>query len=588
METFKRLKQYYLPYKRYFFGSMFFLMIVTAITVLYPVVLQLAIDKGIKADHYEWIPYLAIGFVVIMMLKGFTAYLQSYWVNLFSIGAIYELRQGLYKKLQYLPFRFYDNAHTGDLMSRLTADVMGFGNFLAFGFSQLFRFVLMVGFSLVIMFSYSWELALITLLMTPFLAVTVYQFDKRVHPAFRKVRRSLASLNTRVQENVSGVNTVKALSQEDFEIERFGSQNYRYKENYLFTSGLWAKYFPFMELIGDLTVVLLLGFGGWQVAHGTLSPGALVAFFSLVWYIMDPVIELGFIINAYSQAKASGERLLEILDEPEDIQTLPQAIKKERLDGRVTFDHVSLQYPNENTYALKDVDFEAKPGQVIGLMGATGAGKSTITQLIARFYEATEGKVLIDGKDIRDHSLKTLRENLGFVLQETFLFSTSIRDNIAYGDPGASMERIIDAAKRAQAHEFITSFPKGYDTMLGERGMGLSGGQKQRIAIARALLVNPSILILDDATSAVDMQTEFKIQRAFRELMRGRTTFIIAHRISSVQHADEILVLEDGTIAERGTHEQLLQNEGLYKRIYDIQYRDRQDVMQNQRVNQQR
>ncbi|HET7657206.1 MAG TPA: ABC transporter ATP-binding protein, partial [Bacillales bacterium] len=273
LETFRKLQDFYWPYKRYFIGSMIFLILVTSVTVLYPIVLQLAIDQGIKGGHYNWIPYLAFGFVAIMAFKGISAYLQQYWVNLFSIYAIYELRQGLYKKLQFLPFRFYDNAHTGDLMSRLTADVMAFGNFLSFGFSQMLRFILIVGFSLVIMFYYSWQLALITVLMTPFLAATVYKFDRSVHPAFRKVRKSLASLNTRVQENVSGVTTVKALSQEDFEIDRFGKQNELYKDNYLFTSSLWAKYFPVMEFIGDFTVVFLLGFGGWRVVTGHLSPG---------------------------------------------------------------------------------------------------------------------------------------------------------------------------------------------------------------------------------------------------------------------------------------------------------------------------
>lgn len=582
LETFKRLKEYFWPYKRYLFGSLLFLVLVTAITVVYPIVLQQTIDRVVLKGDYNFVAYLAIGFVLLMIVKGISAYFQQYWGNLFSVRAIYELRQVLYKKLQRLPFRFYDNAHTGDLMSRMTADVMQFGNFLSFGFSQLFRFILIIGLSLIIMFYYSWQLAIITVLMTPFLAVVVHKFDRRVHPAFRKVRRSLASLNTRVQENVSGVNTVKALSKEAFEIGRFGDNNGKYRDTYLATSSLWSKYFPIMEFIGDITVVLLLAFGGWQVVTGDLQPGELVAFFSLVWYIMDPLIDLGFIINDYSQAKAAGERLLEILDEPEEIRTLPEARAKDRLEGHVRFDNVSLRYPNEESYSLKSVNFDARPGQVIGLMGATGSGKSTITQLIARFYEATDGQVLIDGKDIRDYTLKSLRKNIGFVLQETFLFSSTIRDNIAYGNPDVSMDRIIDAAKRAQAHEFITEFPKGYDTMLGERGMGLSGGQKQRIAIARALLINPSVLILDDATSAVDMQTEFKIQRAFRELMHGRTTFIIAHRISSVQHADEILVLEEGEIAERGTHHELLNNNGIYRRIYDIQYQDRESVFAKQ------
>ena len=392
------------------------------------------------------------------------------------------------------------------------------------------------------------ELALITLFMTPFLAVTVFMFDKRVHPAFRKIRKSLAGMNTRVQENVSGMTTVKSLSREDFEIDRFSASNQMYKDEYLNTSDIWAKYFPLMEFIGNICVVILLGLGSYNVMQGTMKPGELVAFFSLVWYIMGPLMNLGFVVNTFSQSKASGERLLEVLYEHEDIQSKQDAIVKKELEGKVTFDRVSFKYPSENKYAIEDVNFEAKPGQIIGLMGATGAGKSTITQLMARFYDIQQGQILIDNQPVGDYELNSLRKNIGFVLQESFLFSSTIRDNIAYGKPDASEEEIIEAAKRAQAHEFIMEMPNGYDSILGERGMGLSGGQKQRISIARALIVNPSVLILDDATSAVDMQTEAKIQKAFRELMKGRTTFIIAHRISSVQHADEILVLEEGKI----------------------------------------
>mgnify|MGYP001950990141 CR=1 FL=1 len=583
MDTFRRLKNFYWPHKKYLFGSLLFLLIVTGATVCYPIVLQQTIDKGIKGQNFGYASVLAFGFILIMAIKGVAAYFQQYWGNLFGISSVYELRKALYRKLQYLPFRYYDNAHTGDLMSRLTADVEGFRFFLSFGFSQLFNFILIVSFSLVIMFSYSVPLAVVTLLMTPFLAVTVYSFDKKVHPAFRAIRKSMGRMNTRVQENVSGMNTVKAMAQEAKEIERFEWNNTDYKDKQIYTSTLWAKYFPFMEFIGNICVVVLLGLGGTFVIRGEMKPGELVAFFSLVWYIMGPLMELGFMVNQFSQAKASGERLLQILDEPIEIASPENPIETDRLLGSVEFRHVYLKYPNEESYALKDITFRARPGQVIGLMGATGSGKSSITRLIARFYDATSGEILLDGESVKNYSLKTLRKNIGFVLQETFLFSSTIRDNIAYGNPDATDEEIIDAAKRAQAHDFISELPKGYDTILGERGLGLSGGQKQRIAIARALLINPSILILDDATSAVDMQTEAKIQMAFRELMRGRTTFIIAHRISSVRHADEILVLKDGQIAERGVHEDLIQNpNGLYRRIYDIQYKDHEQLKTQQ------
>ncbi|MBM7659543.1 ATP-binding cassette subfamily B protein/subfamily B ATP-binding cassette protein MsbA [Bacillus mesophilus] len=582
MEIFKKLKQFYWPYVSYFYWSIFFLLFVTAITVIYPMVLQYTIDDVILAGDYEYVPYIALGFIAIMTVKGVTTFFHQYLGDMFGIRSVYRLRNALYEKLQFLPFRYYDNAKTGDLMSRLTADVEGFRFFLSFGFAELLRFSLLITLSLAVMFYYSVPLTLVTMAALPFLAFVVYKFDKRVHPAFRGIRKSFGNLNTKVQENISGINTVKSLSRESFEIDKFNSSNGDYREKYLTTSNVWAKYFPLMEFIGNVCVVALLSYGGYLVINGSVKPGELVAFFSLVWYIMWPIMNLGFVINLFSQSKASGERLLEILEADNEIHEKENPVAKERLEGHVQFKSVTLQYKEEDEEALSDVTFDATPGKVIGLIGATGSGKTSITQLITRFYEPTKGQILVDGTDIKDYSLSTLRKNIGFVMQESFLFSSTIKANISYGNPDVSMERIIDAAKRAQAHDFIMELPDGYDTMLGERGMGLSGGQKQRIAIARAILIDPSILVLDDATSAVDMETEFKIQKAFKEVMNGRTTFIIAHRISSLKHADEIIVLENGAVVERGVHEELLQNKGTYQRIYEIQYKDREIVTQGQ------
>jgi ATP-binding cassette subfamily B protein len=336
-----------------------------------------------------------------------------------------------------------------------------------------------------------------------------------------------------------------------------------------------------MELIGNICVVALLAYGSVLVMRGGLQPGELVAFFSLVWYLMMPIMHLGFVINLFSQSKASGERLLEILEADETIRNKENTVSVSALEGHVMFKNVSLRYQKDDALALNNVSFTACSGKTIGLIGATGSGKTSLTQLMTRFYTPTTGEIFIDGRDITDYPLKTLRSNVGVVLQESFLFSSTIRANISYGRPDSTMETIIDAAKRAQAHEFIMELPNGYDTMLGERGMGLSGGQKQRIAIARAICMNPSILILDDSTSAVDMTTEFNIQKELKEVMKGRTTFIIAHRISSLKHADEILVLENGSIVERGTHDELVTKQGYYKRIFDIQYKDQKAVLQS-------
>lgn len=578
MDTFKRLKQYYWPYKKYFFTSLFFLLFVTAITVVYPMVLQLTIDEVVLKDKYSLIPYISVVFLILMLVKGISTYFHQYLGDLFGITVVYDLRDSLYKKLQALSFKYYDNAKTGDLMSRLTADVEGFRFFLSVGFSELIRIVLLILFSLSVMFYYSVPLAIVTMAAMPFLTFVVLRFDKRVHPAFRSIRKSLGRLNTRVQENISGMHTVKSLSREGFEIERFSSSNNNYREDYLKTASIWSRFFPLMEFIGDFCAVALLAYGGFLVINGQLALGELVAFFSLVWYIMGPLMNLGFVVNQFSQAKASGERLIEILDAEEDVVEMQSAVS-EPIKGHVTFNNVTLTYTKNDDHALKNITFDAPPGKTIGLIGATGSGKTSITQLITRFYEPEIGQVLVDGRSVSEYKLKTLRKHIGFVLQESFLFSTSIRENIAYGNPDISDEQIIDAAKRAQAHDFIMEMPHKYDTMLGERGMGLSGGQKQRIAIARAICINPSILILDDATSAVDMETEFKIQKALKEVMDGRTSFIIAHRISSLKHADEIIVLDEGEIVERGTHDFLMTNHGPYQHIFDIQYQDRKTVM---------
>ncbi|WP_044337553.1 ABC transporter ATP-binding protein [Rossellomorea aquimaris] len=582
MDTFKKLKAFYWPYKRHFIISMIFLIFVTGITVVYPMILQITIDDVILQGNYQWIPYLAFGFIGIMIVKGVATFIQQYNGDLFGITSVYRLRNELYEKLQFLPFSYYDNAKTGDLMSRLTADVEAFRFFLSFGFSELLRFFLLVTVSFGVMFYYSPQLTFVTLVSLPFLAIAVYKFDKAVHPAFRGIRKSFGKLNTNVQENISGINTVKSLSREDHQINKFNRSNGDYKDKYLFTSDIWAKYFPLMEFLGNVSVVTLLAYGGYLVMNGNLQPGELVAFYSLVWYIIWPIMNLGFTINLFSQSKASGERLLEILEVDEEIKDHQDVLHVDRMKGEVEFKHVSLNYTVHDEAALEDISFRAEPGKVIGLIGGTGSGKTSITQLITRFYEPEEGEILIDGRDLKDYSLKSLRKNIGFVLQESFLFSSTIKANISYGRPEATMDEIMEAAKRAQAHDFISELPDGYDTRLGERGLGLSGGQKQRIAIARAICTDPSILILDDATSAVDMETEFRIQKALKEVMSDRTTFIIAHRISSLKHADEILVLENGKVVERGVHEFLLKNNGPYQRIYDIQYKDQKKILQTQ------
>ncbi|MBP1907267.1 ATP-binding cassette subfamily B protein [Paenibacillus turicensis] len=575
MEVLRQLRIYYKEKFSYLILSMLCLAAATALGLVLPQLLRGLIDDVIIPGNYGDVIWLALTAIVIVIFKAILQFLHGFFGGRLGNFLAYRLRNACYEKLQFLSFRYYDTAKTGDLMSRLTGDLEAIRNFIGFGFAQLLNLFLMVTFGSVVMLSISWKLTILALITIPFLAVVALRFEGKIHPAFQEMRLALSSLTTAVQENVTGVRTVKSFAREPYEIEKFSTRNERYKENQIFAATLWSRFFPFMELLASISVAVLLAGGGTLVIKGQLTLGEFVAFFSLIWYIIGPMWGLGFHINNYTQSKASGERVLEILNHEIDIKDEPHAIvlQPEQIQGNVSFDHVTFAYGNKMA-AVQDINFEAPSGSVIGFLGGTGSGKSTIIQLLMRAYEVNDGQILIDGHNINDIEIKSLRSQIATVFQETFLFSSSIVNNIAYGMSNVTMEQVVAVAKLAKAHEFIMELPDGYNTVVGERGMGLSGGQKQRIAIARALLKNPKILILDDATSAVDMETEQEIQAGFQEVMAGRTTFIIAHRISSLRHADEILVLDEGRVVQRGKHTDLINVEGPYQDVYRIQYAD--------------
>ncbi|WP_079909003.1 ABC transporter ATP-binding protein [Paenibacillus sp. 32352] len=578
MEVFRQLKEFYWSEKKYLFASIFSLMTATALGLVYPNLLRYLIDDVIAKKNFSVVPYLSLLVVGVVSCKALFQFLHGMSSGKLGNKTAFNLRNALYKKLQYLSFQYYDKARTGDLMSRLTADLQAVRDFVGFGFVQILNVFMMFTFGTIMMMTINWKLTLVTMIFMPFLVFTAIRFEGKIHPAFRSIRKSMSSMTTSVQENITGVRTVKSFAREPHEIDKFSERNEEYKVNNVTTSGIWAKYFPLMELFANMSVVVLLGIGGMMVINHSISLGELVACFSLIWYIIGPMWGIGFHINNFTQSKAAGERILEILHQYVHVKDKDNAVAltSEQVSGHVHFENVTFAYTDKQP-ALQNFELDAPAGSVIGLLGGTGSGKSTVIQLLLRAYNVKEGRITLDGRDIRDVTLESLRDQMAIVFQETFLFSSTIRNNIAYGVKNVSMDQIIHAAKLAKAHDFIMELPLGYDTIVGERGLGLSGGQKQRIAIARALLKNPKILILDDATSAVDMETEHEIQQGFQEVMKGRTTFIIAHRISSLRHADEILVLDQGRIMQRGTHEQLMQQEGPYLDTYHIQFADHPD-----------
>ncbi len=512
-----------------------------------------------------------VAIVAFAAVRGIFSFLQTYWAERNSQGIAFDMRNDLYAKISKLSFSYHDRNQTGQLMIRATDDVEKVRLFIGQGLLQAVgALVLLVG-TLIILISTNPQLTLVVLPILPLSLVIFLAFGALSQPLFVRVQQRISALNTVLQENLAGIKVVKAFTREQSEEQKFGVAADALMRQQITVSRVLSFLFPLVFLIANVGQALVLSFGGRQIINNTLTLGQYQEFSLYLIFVFIPLAQLGFIISQMSQASASATRIFEILDTTSDVTDMPGASALPEVQGRVTFENVTFRYYAGGDPVLSEVSFTAEPGQTIALLGATGSGKTTIINLIPRFYDPSEGRVLIDQHDLREVTLESLRASIGIVLQETTLFTGTIRDNIAFGRPDASQEEIETAAKAAAAHDFILSFPQGYDTPVGERGATLSGGQKQRIAIARALLLDPHILILDDSTSAVDLETEYHIQQALDRLMKGRTSFVIAQRISTVMHADQILVLDKGRVAARGQHAELMESSEIYAEIYTSQ-----------------
>ena len=554
-------------------GALVSLLLVSATNLAAPQLIRVAIDTGVTQRRTDAIAVAVGGMVAVALLRGGFTFLQGFLAERASQGVAYELRDTLFTKLQLLSFSYYDQAQTGQLLTRVTSDVEQIRFFAGTGLVQIAASLVMLIGSAVLLFLLNWQLALIALLMIPAILAVMLRFVSRIGPLFGLLQMELGRLNTILQEDLTGLRVIRAFAREDYETARYERSNQALLEKGIQAVRIFADMFPFVFFFASLGTLAVVWVGGLQVIGGSLTIGELVAFNTYLSLLLFPILSIGFLSSAIPRAGASAIRVFEVLDAPLDVTDSPVATALPPVVGRVEFRDVHFRYPGSDNEVLRGLSFTVEPGQTVALLGTTGSGKSTVVNLLPRFYDATAGAVLIDGQDVRDLTLSSLRSQIGIVLQETLLFSGTVRDNIAYGRPEATHEDIEAAARAAQADEFVRALPQGYDTIVGERGVGLSGGQRQRIAIARALLVDPRLLILDDSTSAVDAGTEAAIQEALDRLMRDahRTAFVIAQRISTVRDADLILVLDQGRIAASGTHAELLETSELYNDILGSQ-----------------
>jgi len=565
----RRSYGYLRPYWKLVAGTYLSMTGIMLFNMFTPQVIRWVIDNGIAAGQLRLLGWSVAGLLGLTLLKGVLTYLEGRWSETASQNVAYDLRNEIQRKLTRLSFSFHDQTETGELLSRAVQDVERIRFLTGRASLRVLQGVFVLIGTVTMLF---WMEARLALLVTASMPLLVYQalyFGRRFRPLSLRIQKQLAVLTTQVEQNLRGSQVVKAFAQEEAEIERFERENDRWFELSAEGARLQAVHIPLLFLIANIGTVFIIWYGGRLVIQSEFTLGELVAFTAYLSQLIEPVRRLGMIIPAIAIAASSAERIFEILDTLPDVQDAPDAYPLPPVKGLVRFEGVSFGYSQRQV--LKDITFEAQPGEVVALLGPTGSGKSTIVSLLPRFYDPTAGRITIDGHDIRRVTLNSLRNQIGIVMQEATLFGGTVRENIAFGKPGAAEEEIIAAAQAAQAHEFIIQMEQGYETRIGERGVMLSGGQRQRLAIARAILMNPRLLILDDATSSVDTETEHLIQLAFQQLMQGRTTFVIAHRLSTVKRADLILVLDGGSIAARGAHAELLQTSPLYAEIYQRQ-----------------
>ncbi len=572
MDTFRRILAWLKPYRRKLTLCILLLTLVTALRMVVPYITEAVVDDVLPRRDMGLLVKLCAALIATTALRSLMMYHRGMLIEQISQSVVYDLRTGLYGHMQELSYGFYDTNHIGEIMSRMTGDIEGVRVFIVNGVVGVIENLMMFVLSLVGMSLMSWQLTLCMVCFCPVVAFVAWRLNRRIRPAHMAVREQNAVLNTRTQENIAGVRVVKAFAREEYEKQAFAVDNGKVLENNLRVTRIWSTFFPVMDLIASFAIPVLILAGSLLVARGQLQIGALVGATGFVWMLIGPMRQVANFVNITANGLVSSEKLIYYMDLGSQVRSPEHPQKPAKREGRVDFDHVTFKYGDKAV--LKDIDLHVEPGQAVAIMGATGAGKSTLVTLLGRFYDVAQGSVKVDGVDVRLRNLQELRDGIGVVMQETFLFSETIFNNIRFGRPEASREQVEAAARAAQAEEFILQMPNGYDTVVGERGLGLSGGQKQRVALARAILYDPSILILDDATSAVDMETEAEIQNALGRVLKGRTTFLIAHRISSVRRADQIIVLDKGTVAERGTHRELLEKNGLYAAMYRDQTRD--------------
>lgn len=574
MNLYLRILNYVKPYKNILAAALVCTVLAAAGNLYLPWIIKDMVDKVLSDKDSMMLNLIALSIVVIFMARGIFFYGQNYLMSYVGQHVVIDIRAEVFRKLQRLSMSFYDKNKTGTIMSYVTNDVNALQGAMVENTIELVTEGFILIGSICAMVYLDWKLTVVTFCTFPVVLGFMDYFGKRIRSSGGQIQEATADITSVLQESVSSARVVKSFVREGYEIERFETENEANFKANMRNAKYMATLTPVIELVAALGVTVILWYGGHNVIDGVTTAGSLIAFLVYAVNISNPIKRVTRTIGNIQKALAAAERVFNVLDLEEEVKDLPGAQILPQVQGNISFDHVSFAY-NTGEEVLHDVSFDVKPGQVIGLVGPSGAGKSTIASLLPRFYDATAGVITVDGTDIKTVTLDSLRKQVGIVPQETLLFNGSVYDNIKYGRLDATETEIIDAAKAANAHEFITGLPQGYKTLLGDRGVNISGGQRQRIAIARAILKNPRILILDEATSALDTESERLVQEALDRLMVGRTSFVIAHRLSTIKNADRILVLEDGKLVEDGNHEQLMAMDGLYAHLYKIQYRNK-------------